>query len=100
MTVNFEYDNITSSERLEDFTKKRLSKLFDHYPFLVKATVFFKSENTASRETGMICSIKLSLPGPLIFTESSKGTFEDAVQQSVQELKRQLERRKDKMKTH
>ncbi|MDT0558863.1 ribosome-associated translation inhibitor RaiA [Ichthyenterobacterium sp. W332] len=100
MTVNFEYHKIASSDRLEDFTKKKLAKLFDHNPFIIKATVYFKSENTESRDSGMICGIQLSVPGPLIFTESSKSTFEDAIQQSIKELKRQLERRKDKMKTH
>ena len=100
MTINFEYHNVAGSKRLEEFTTKKLTKIFEHNEFVIKATVHFKSENTVSRDTGMICGIQLSVPGPLIFTESSKGTFEEAIQQSVNELKRHLEKRKEKMRSH
>ena len=98
MDINFQYDAVKASDRLEILTAKRLQKLFDKYDFLIRAEVLFKKENTASPETGMICKIRLSLPGPLVFAESSHGTFEVSITETVDDLERQLRKRKDKMK--
>jgi len=48
----------------------------------------------------MICNIRLSAPGPRLFAQSSKGSFEASIADSVDDLQRQLEKRKAKMKTH
>lgn len=100
MQVVFEYHGITASKRLENFTTEKLQPLFDRYDFVIRADIFFKSENTASHETGMICGIRLSAPGPRLFAESSHKNFEEAIVETVEELRRQLRKRKDKMKTH
>ncbi|NNG09200.1 MAG: HPF/RaiA family ribosome-associated protein, partial [Arenibacter sp.] len=70
------------------------------YDFIVRADVFFKKENTSSPNTGLICNIRLSAPGPRLFAESNNGKFEMSIAASVQDLERQLEKRKSKMKTH
>jgi putative sigma-54 modulation protein len=100
MNYNFEYHNVSKSEALEDFTKEQLDKLVSKYDFLVRADVFFKTENTSSDETGMKCGIRLSAPGPRLFAESSSKTFHESVKITVKELNVQLQKRKDKMKSH
>ncbi|MDM9631693.1 ribosome hibernation-promoting factor, HPF/YfiA family [Robiginitalea aurantiaca] len=99
MDINFQYDAVKASERLEILTAKKLQKLFDKFDFVIRAEVFFKKENTTSPETGMICKIRLSVPGPLIFAESSHGTFEVSISETISDLERQLRKRKDKMKS-
>jgi putative sigma-54 modulation protein len=79
---------------------KKLEKLEDKYDFIVRADVFFKKENTSTPNTGLICNIRLSAPGPRLFAESNNAKFEMAIAASVEELERQLEKRKGKMKTH
>jgi putative sigma-54 modulation protein len=98
--IIFEYHDVTKSETLETFTKEKLDMLFTRFEFVIRADVFFKTENTTSDETGMICGIRLSAPGPRLFAESSHDTFHDAVSETVNELKRQLKKRKEKMKTY
>ena len=100
MDINFNYVHVSASERLEDFTTKRLNKLKDRYSWIVRAEVFIKKENTSSHDTGMICEIKISAPGQNIFTSSSEKTFEAAISKSIDELKRQLQKKKEKMSTH
>lgn len=97
MNINFEYDDVKASERLEIFTGKKLQKLFDKYDNIIRADVFFKKENTSSPDTGMICNIRLSIPGPRLFAESSKANFEAAIAESVDDLERKLRKRKDKL---
>lgn len=99
MNINFEYDDVKASNRLEIMAAKKLEKLLDKFDFIVRADVFFKTENTSSPNTGMICNIRLSMPGPRLFAESSTASFEASIASSVEDLNRQLEKRKSKMKT-
>lgn len=100
MDINFEYDGVNASKRLEELATKRINKLLDKYDFLVRADVFFKTENTSSKETGRICNIRLSAPGPRLFAEASHASFEASIAESVSDLEKQLEKRKAKMKSH
>lgn len=100
MDIIYEYDGVTASERLELFAKEKLDKLHAKFDDVIRADVFFKDENTSSHETGKICNIRLSLPGPRIFAEANNENFEESVSESVRELERQLRKRKDKLKTY
>jgi|TARA_R110002051_G_scaffold48308_1_gene95233 putative sigma-54 modulation protein len=100
MDIIYEYDGVTASQRLESFAEEKLNKLHKKFDDIIRADVFLKQENTSSDETGMICNIRLSLPGPRIFAEASNENFEESVVESVSELERQLKKRKDKMKAY
>ncbi len=97
MQVIFEYHDVATSKRLEDMAKKKLEQLGVKYDMVIRADVFFKEENTTSDETGKICNIRLSLPGPRLFAEASHDNFEDSISESINELERQLRKRKEKM---
>ena len=96
MDIIYEYHDVAASERLEGFSKEKLDKLGEKYDMVIRADVFFKEENTASDETGKICNIRLSLPGPRLFAESSHDNFKSSISESVNELERQLRKRKKK----
>ncbi len=98
MNINFEYDGVKASNRLEILAAKKIEKLFDKYDWIVRADVFFKTENTSEAATGMICNIRLSAPGPRLFAEASFASFEAAIAKSVDDLERQLQKRKAKMR--
>ncbi|EDP97731.1 ribosome-associated translation inhibitor RaiA [Kordia algicida OT-1] len=100
MDIIFEYHDVTASESLEAFATEKINKLAEKYQMVIRADVFFKTENTSSDETGMICNIRLSLPGPRLFAEASHDNFRDAISESVNDLERQLRKRKEKMMTH
>lgn len=100
MEIIFQYDNVESSKRLEDFATEKLNGLFKKYDFIIRADVFFKKENTSSDETGMICSVRLSIPGPRLFADSSNENFLKSIAESIDDLERQLRKKKEKMTTH
>ncbi len=100
MQVKFEYDEVTASQPLEDMAKEKLEQLGSKYDMVIRGDVFFKLENTTSDETGKICNIRLSLPGPRLFAEASHDNFEDSISESINDLERQLRKRKEKMKDH
>ena len=100
MNINFEYNAVKASTRLEIMVGQKLEKLLDKYDFIIRADVFFKKENTSSPDTGMVCNIRLSIPGPRLFSEASHGTFEAAIAEAINDLERQLRKRKEKMKPY
>lgn len=97
MNINFEYDGVTASESLEKFTEEKLNNLYQKYDMIIRADVFFKTENTKSDKTGMICNIRVSVPGPRLFAEANHNNFRTSVQESVNDLERQLRKKKEKM---
>ncbi|MFB9055661.1 ribosome hibernation-promoting factor, HPF/YfiA family [Mariniflexile ostreae] len=99
MTVNFQYVDLDVSETLSAFTEDKLKKLFDRYEFLISATVHFKQDDN-QHDSGKICNIELSLPGPRIFATSSEANFEVAVRETVSDLERQLKKRKEVYNMH
>jgi len=99
MDINFEYDSVNASERLENLATEKLNKLGEKYDFIIRADVFFKTENTTSPNTGMICNMRLSAPGPRLFAEASHDTFEASIKESIGDLERQLRKRKEKLKS-
>ncbi|WP_194852522.1 HPF/RaiA family ribosome-associated protein [Nonlabens antarcticus] len=100
MSINFNYQHVTGSQELEAFTEEKLKSIFERYNWVTRADVFFRKENTSSRETGMIAEIRLSAPGPRLFAEESHNTFKESVSKVVSQLKTQCEKRKADMISH
>jgi len=96
--ILFEYHGVKASDSLESFTTEKINNLFAKYDFIIRADVFFKIENSSSGKTGMKCGIRLSAPGPRLFAETSQDTFHVAVADTIDELSRQLRKRKELMK--
>ena len=99
MIVNFQYVNTDVSESLSAYINERLEKLANKFEFLISAQVYIKHEDP-NHEAGKICNIELSLPGPRIFATSNEHTYELAVNQTISDLKRQLEKRKEVYKVY
>jgi putative sigma-54 modulation protein len=97
MDINFQYDAVKASDRLEIMAAQKLNKLLDKYDFIIRADVFFRKENTANPDKGRICNIRVSAPGPRLFAEASHGSFEASIAEAVGDLERQLRKRKEKM---
>ncbi|WP_317045736.1 MULTISPECIES: HPF/RaiA family ribosome-associated protein [Arenibacter] len=61
--------------KLQNLAKEKLEKLGEKYAMVIRADVFFIAENKSSDETGKVCNIRLSLPGPRLFAEPSHDNF-------------------------
>ena len=61
--------------------------------------MLFKTENDKTGE-GKICEIELSAPGPRIFAKSNTDDFEKSMSKTIDDLKRQLEKRQATFSTH
>ncbi len=99
MKTIFEYANVSQSDRLESYAQEKLDHLATKYSFIIRGDVFLKKENR-SDDTGHVCGIRLSAPGPRLYASSDEKNFEESIAETVRDLEDQLQKRKDKMKTY
>ena len=100
MDINFNYVHVTASERLEQHATEKLESLHERYDWIVRAEVFFKKENTSSDENGMVTEIKMSVPKENLFASASEKNLEASLSECIEQVKRQLQKRKEKMMTY
>ena len=65
----------------------------------MRSDVFFKQENDATG-ANKICEIKLSVPGSGLFAKAKTDDFEKSLAQTVDDLERQLRKRKTILERH
>lgn len=99
MEIQVQYQKMKTSESLTELLHKKLENLEKKYSWLIKANVLFKIENDRSGE-GKVCEIELSAPGPRIFAKSSTDDFEKSMAETIEELRRQLEKRQAGFSSH
>ena len=99
MEVHVQYQKMKTSEALTELLMKKLERLEKKYSWLIKANVLFKQENDKAGE-GKVCEIELSAPGPRIFAKSDTDDFEKSMAKTVEDLRRQLEKRQETFATH
>lgn len=89
-SVNFKAD-----QSLVDFVEKKLSSLDKYYDKIVDAEVFLKVQQTSEKENKLV-DIKINVPGRELVAKKQTKTFEEGVMLSVDTLKRQLTKKKEK----
>lgn len=99
MNTHIQFVNMATSQTMENYTINKLNKLAKKYDWLINANVFFKKENDPKGK-GKICEIELSLNGPRIFASSNEKNYEIAVKNTLNDLEKQLKKRKSTLKPY
>ena len=99
MTIAIQYVQMPTSESMNSIVELKLTKLAKKYDWLIRAQVHFKKENGPTGD-GKICEIELSAPGPRIFAKTSSNDFEKSLVETIQDLDRQLRKKKTIMQKH
>ena len=84
MTVHIQYLHMQTSEWLSEIITQNLE---------------IKLGN-AHDGKDKICEIELSAPGPRIFAKSNTDNFEKSAAETINDLERQLRKRKEKFENH
>lgn len=96
MKINLTAVHFDADQKLIDYIEKKSSKLSQFFDRITDAQVFLKLENSG-QVRDKIVEIKLMVPGDtLVATESSK-TFEAATDAAVDNMKRQLNKHKERV---
>lgn len=99
MRVNVQTPNFAAKEGLLVFVEKKLSKLEQFYDPIVFADVYLKVQKTKEKENKTV-EILLSIPGSDLMVKKEAKTFEEATDEGVKSLERQLKKRKQKQKAY
>jgi len=92
MEIIVQYQKMKTSEAMTELLTKKLDSLQQKYDWLIRADVLFKVEYDSKGED-RVCEIELHVPGPNLFAKSNSDNFEKSMAETVDDLKRQLEKR-------
>ena len=91
-SVNFNIDN-----ELVKFIERKVNTLEKFHDHILGAEVFLKVQNSSEKEN-KYTEMKINLPGKDIVVKKQSKKFEEGVNTSVDSLKRQLVKRKEKLR--
>jgi len=95
MNIHTQSVHFDADEKLLDFIDKKVGKLETFYDRIIRADVFLKLENTGQVQD-KIAEVKLHVPGTILVAKETSKTFEASIDGSVNALRRQLIKQKEK----
>jgi len=96
MQVKVHSVHFTADIKLIDFIKKKLEKLDQVHDNIVGGEVFLRLENTSDLNN-KTSEIKIHVPGKELFAKKTAKSFEEASDEAVDALRRQLKKHKGKV---
>ncbi|HQW72150.1 MAG: ribosome-associated translation inhibitor RaiA [Saprospiraceae bacterium] len=97
MKITIEADQFKADVSLTEFIEKKVIKLDHYYDKIIDAHVILKLEN-AGQVKDKVAELILNIPGDTIVSKETNKTFESAIDEGVDNIKRQLIKRKEKMR--
>lgn len=99
MKIVIEPVDVEVSAGLDSYIKERLNKFFGKQNYITGIDVYVKkAEEKAENEH--IVEAKVYLPGPELFAESASNSYHNALNETIDKLRRQLEKYKEKNYAH
>ena len=96
MEVKIQSVKFDAGSHLEEFINRRMSKLSRFAENAVSADVTLKLDK--DRQNGnKVAAVTLHIPGGSLVSEQRSRTFEEAVDGCIDALKRQIEKRRDRI---
>ena len=95
MKVKVNAIHFTADQKLEDFIQKKIDKLVAHNENIIDGEVFLRLDKSDS-DDNKVTEIKLKVPGKELFAKKQCKSFEQATDEVVEALRRQLKKYKEK----
>ncbi len=97
MDINIHSLKFDADSKLIDFVETKVQKLNQYYDNIIKADVTLRLEKSESLEN-KLAEIKLEIPGSDLFAKKQDKTFEQAVDEAIEAIRRQLKKAKEKQR--
>ena len=98
MKVRFHSVNFNADVKLLNFFQSKLNKLDVFFDRIIYADAYFKVEQISHKENKLV-EIKLRLPGKELMVKKHSKSFEGAINQARESLKKALIKYKERLKT-
>ncbi|MEZ4919014.1 MAG: ribosome-associated translation inhibitor RaiA [Saprospiraceae bacterium] len=100
MKVNVQSVHFSADAKLLAYLERKISRLNRLFDRIENIEVTLKLQDTGSKVQEKIVEIKLHVPGGWLMDKKTGRTFETAINASIDTLKRQLKRHKEKQREH
>lgn len=97
MTLKIQSVHFDADKKLLEFIQERIDKLTHLYDGIISSDVTLRVDK-ASIDENKIVEIKLHIPGNDLFAKKNCKSFEEAVDTSIDALKTQVKKHKDKVR--
>lgn len=97
MKVTISSVHFKADVKLEDFIREKTAKLGTFFDGVIGCDVTLKLDASSNNEN-KISEIRVMIPGNDLFAKKQAKTFEEAVDNTVDALKRQIKRHKEKLR--
>jgi putative sigma-54 modulation protein len=95
MNIQIHSVRFDADKKLIDFVHQKLEKLTQFDEDIVNAEVYLRLDKDQEREN-KISEIKLELPGGPLFAKKQNKTFEEATDEAIDAVKKQIAKHKQK----
>jgi len=83
--------------KLENFIREKITKVSSLFDGVIGSEVTLKIDQSSSNEN-KIAEVRIQIPGNDLFAKKQAKTFEEAIDSTVDALKKQITRYKEKIK--
>jgi putative sigma-54 modulation protein len=97
MKVNVQSVNFNVDKDLVEFIEKKVNSLGKYYDRIVDSDVYLKVQKTSEKENKLV-EIKMNVPGNDFIVKKQCKTFEEGTMLVVDSMKRQLTKKKKKIR--
>jgi len=97
MKIKISSIHFKADQKLEDFVQERIQKLSTIYDGVIGSEVTLKLDKNSNTDN-KVTEIKLLIRGNDLFAKKQCKTFEEATDNAVDALKKQLTKHKEKIK--
>jgi putative sigma-54 modulation protein len=99
MKIGIQSIHFNADQKLLAFIQKKVNKLDQFFDKIIASEVYLKLDNV-TEENNKIVEIKVIIPGSTLFAKEECKSFEEATDLSIEGLRKQIKKRKDKIKSH
>jgi putative sigma-54 modulation protein len=97
MNIKLQTLHFNADKKLTDFAQSKVEKLLKFYEEIVGAEIVFRLDKN-SKDENKIAEIKLEIPGNDLFAKRQCKSFEEATDEVIDALKKQLTKHKAKQR--
>jgi len=100
MQIKMHSVRFDADEKLIGLVEGKLQKLEQFHDRIISSEVFMRLEHDSVERENKVVEIKLNLPGKDLFAKKNSRSFEDAADQTIEALRKQLIKYKEKVQDH
>jgi putative sigma-54 modulation protein len=99
MKLDIQSVHFKADQKLLDFIQSRADKLDQYFDGIISGEVILRLDKSETKENKIV-EMKLEVPGNNPFAKKQAASFEEATDECIEAMRRQVKKVKEKLKAH